>query len=192
MKTTTLFKTLAVFVTFALNLTSCQSEMDEPQSQIPYEDMPIKSLSASRSDVGTVANGECVIGAIQYCGRKVGKTISRESIIEYFGDKVIRSESGSILGIDLNTDDWHRGLNHWFNATLPLGQNDLISKIQYEGKIACCRIVPGPVFNTVHAVVLIGVHRTNPQFKYYDPVNPGEHYVNFKDVYDPRIISAKE
>lgn len=61
MKTTTLFKTLAVFVTFALSLTSCQSEMDEPQSQIPYEDMPIKSLSASRSDVGTVANGECVI-----------------------------------------------------------------------------------------------------------------------------------
>lgn len=64
MKTTTLFKTLAVFVTFALSMTSCQSEMDEPQSPIPFEDMPIKSLSDSRSDVSSVANGECVM--VQY------------------------------------------------------------------------------------------------------------------------------
>lgn len=166
--------------------------MDEPQLQTPFEDAPIRSLSDSRSDGTSVANGECVIGAIQYCGRRLGMTISRESIIGYFDDKVIRSESGRILGISLSTDDWHKGLNHWFNATLPLGQNDLISQIQYNGRIACCRIIPDGVFNVTHAVVLTGVNTSKSQFKYYDPVDPGDHYVNFKNVYDPRIITPKE
>lgn len=173
-------------------MTSCQNELDEPQWQMPLEDAPIRSLSDSRSEISTVGNGECVIGAIQYCGSKLGMKIFREDIINYFDDKIIRSESGSILGISLNTEDWHNGLNHWFNATLPLGQNDLISQIKYNNRIACCRIKPDGVFNVTHAVVLIEVNTYKSQFKYYDPGDPGDHYVYFKNVYDPRIITPKQ
>lgn len=134
-------------------------------------------------------NGECVIGVIQYCGKKFGMDIPRDVIIEYFGDKVIKDSNGRIYGIMLDSSDWDKALNNWFTATYPAGQNDVIAKVR-DGELVCCRISTDPVYT--HAVVLTGLVPNKYQFKYYDPVLGGtENTISFFNVYDPRIITPK-
>lgn len=149
-----------------------------------YKDMPIQSLF----DLGNareVMNGECVIGAVQYCGTEVGVNISRDDIIKYLGNKVITDSSGKITGVSLSSTDWHDLLNHWFTASYPQGQVDLIEKVA-KGQIAACR----QGYNRGHAVVLVGVDASSQAFKYYDPVLGGtDHTMPASEVYDPRLIS---
>lgn len=149
-----------------------------------YKDTPIQTLFNTRA-TREVLNGQCVIGAIQYCGNSIGKTISTDEIVNYLGDKVIKDSAGNITGVNLNSQDWDNVLNHWFTASYPQGQWDLIEKVS-KGNIACCRLGS----DRSHAIVLIGVDENAEVFKYYDPVLGGEnHTVSFSNVYDPRLIS---
>lgn len=134
-----------------------------------------------------VLNGECVIGAIQYCGSHFNNNISKDEIVTYFGDKVQKDSKGNITGIALNSSDWDDAWNHWFTAIYPNGQWDLINKVN-AGNIACCRLGS----SRTHAIVLIGVDENSDAFIYYDPVLGGEnHKASFTEIYDPRIITEK-
>ena len=117
-----------------------------------YKDKPIQSLFNTTRATREVLNGECVIGAIQYCGNHFNENISKNEIVRYFGDKVQRDKNGNITGIALNTSDWDAALNNWFTATYPYSQAYLIKEIA-NGKIACCRLGS----DRSHAVVLLGV-----------------------------------
>lgn len=149
-----------------------------------YKDKPIQSLFGL-GETREVMNGECVIGAVQYCGSQLGKSISKDEIVDYLGNKVITDSSGKVTGVNLNSDDWHDLLNHWFTASYPAGQSDLIEKVA-NGQIAACR----QGYNRGHAVVLVGVDASSQAFKYYDPVLGGtNHTMPASEVYDPRLIS---
>ena len=152
-----------------------------------YKDKPIQSLFNTTRATREVLNGECVIGAIQYCGNHFNENISKNEIVRYFGDKVQRDENGNITGIALNTSDWDAALNNWFTATYPYSQAYLIKEIA-NGKIACCRLGS----DRSHAVVLLGVDADAGKFIYYDPVLGGENNkAAFTEIYDPRIITKK-
>lgn len=201
MKIPKLYK-IAVSACFLLGFVSCQNDFSnswedntpieqqvkKQKMQILYEkykDMPIQSLFNSSRATREVLNGQCVIGVIQYCGNKFGKNISTDEIVKYFGDKVQKDDKGNIIGISLSSSEWDSALNHWFTATFPSGQWDLIEKIS-NGDIACCRLGS----DRTHAVVLVGVDENSEEFTYYDPVLGGEnHKAAFTQIYDPRIIT---
>lgn len=152
-----------------------------------YKNTPIQSLFNTTRATQEVLNGECVIGAIQYCGSHFNNNISKDEIVTYFGDKVQKDSKGNIIGIALNSSDWDDAWNHWFTAIYPNGQWDLINKVN-AGNIACCRLGS----SRTHAIVLIGVDENSDAFIYYDPVLGGEnHKASFTEIYDPRIITEK-
>lgn len=204
MKMRKLFKTTALSLLLIYSFTACNNDVLVDTSNSPitksaeqqdrsiklqkilekYKDTPIQSLFNAKA-TREVLNGQCVIGAIQYCGSHVGITISTDDIVNYLGDKVIKDSAGNITGVSLNSQDWNDLLNRWFNASYPQGQSDLIDKVS-NGNIACCRLGS----DRTHAIVLIGVDENAEVFKYYDPVLGGEyHTVSFTNVYDPRLIS---
>lgn len=165
---------IAVSACFLFGIASCQSDLtDEVDSNTPirqqklqnlyekYKDVPIKSLFDMSRATQEVLNGQCVIGAIQYCGNHFNEDISTDEIVNYFGDKVQKDSNGNITGISLSTSDWDAAWNNWFTATLPYSQWDLINKIS-QGNIACCRLG----YDRTHAVVLIGVDEEAEEFLY--------------------------
>lgn len=87
-----------------------------------YKNTPIQSLFNTTRATQEVLNGECVIGAIQYCGSHFNNNISKDEIVTYFGDKVQKDSKGNITGIALNSSDWDDAWNHWFTAIYPNGQ----------------------------------------------------------------------
>lgn len=47
-----------------------------------YKDKPIQSLFNTTRATREVLNGECVIGAIQYCGNHFNENISKNEIVD--------------------------------------------------------------------------------------------------------------
>ena len=188
----TFLKLAIAFLGIAFAFSSCQSDLEDSGIESPANlkdvyNIPIQSLFDQTRAVSEVLNGECVIGAIQYCGDQFGLTISKEEIVKYFGNKVQTDSQGNITGIVMNTEDWDAALNHWFTATAPNTQYLLIQDIA-NGKIACCRLGS----NRSHAVVLVGVNESKQEFIYYDPVLGGSnHTTPFSNIYDPRVITKK-
>lgn len=132
----------------------------------------------------TVANGECVIGSMQYSASELGFSITKEAIVNYLGNKVQYDSDGNITGISLNTNDWDDLLNHFFTSKRPDSQYSLNETID-NGGIAMCRINYG-----THAIVLIGVDYSRRTYTYYDPVLGGEyHTVSWDDIQDPRLLT---
>lgn len=188
------FKTITFAVlSFAICiiLASCNDqdkneEFDELALYLPAEDRPIQSLPSNSRDLMQVSDGKCVIGVIQYCGKRFGQTISEEDIMaelenyaEYSGE--------TLIGFNLNSYEWDDALKNWFYTTWPEGQNALIKAV-FEGQIACCRLASDN--GRAHAVVLTGVDGAKYQFKYYDPVLGADLRVPYYKVYDPRIIHS--
>lgn len=191
-------------VCFLFCITGCQNDLTEVMdSNAPmeqqvkeqklqyfyekYKNTPIQSFFNTTRATQEVLNGECVIGAIQYCGSHFNNNIPKDEIVTYFGDKVQKDSKGNITGIALNSSDWDAAWNHWFTATYPNSQWDLINKVN-AGNIACCRLGS----SRTHAIVLIGVDENSEVFIYYDPVLGGEnHKAPFTEIYDPRIITKK-
>ena len=172
-----------------IGINSCN---DEPyfntdlRSNPIEEDIPFPSLFDQTRATYEQLNGECVIRAIMYCVEAQGHYVSRQELIDYFGEAIVWN-NGNIRGIYLNSASWLEAWEHWCGARMTGGLYDLINKINNEGYIALCRL--GNYRS--HAVVLLHADDNLKQFTYYDPVLRTHKTVSYSQVADPVLVNVK-
>lgn len=143
--------------------------------------------STTRSNAREVANGECVIGVILYAAGELGKSISRDDIIQAAKPYIIYDSQGNISGMNLNSDTWVSLLSNWFSVTRIQGSGDLMTHLDNKDVVAAR--IDNSVGPRAHAVVLNGYDLAKQTMTYYDPVLGGENNVcSTSAVHDPVLL----
>lgn len=191
MKRNYFYLLLLTLVTFGL--WSCSSDdlfEDYNETSIEQEgvlNVDFSFSSTTRSNAREVANGECVIGVIQYAAGKLGKSISRDAIIKAASPYIIYDSQGNVSGMNLNSDTWVSLLSNWFSVTRIQGSGDLMTHLDNK-EIVAARI-DNSVGPYAHAVVLNGYDLAKQTMTYYDPVLGGENNVcSTSVVHDPVLL----
>lgn len=191
MKRNYFYLLLLTLVTFGL--WSCSSDdLFEDYSETSIEQEGILNVdfsfsSTTRSNAREVANGECVIGVIQYAAGKLGKSISRDAIIKAASSYIIYDSQGNVSGMNLNSETWVSLLSNWFSVTKIQGSGDLMTHLDNKEVVAAR--IDNSVGPRAHAVVLNGYDLVKQTMTYYDPVLGGENNVcSTSVVHDPVLL----
>lgn len=143
--------------------------------------------STTRGNTREVADGECVIGVIQYAAGKLGKSVSRDAIIKAASPYIIYDSQGNISGMKLNSDTWVDLLSNWFSVTRIRSSRDLMLSLDNKDVVAAR--IDNSVGPCAHAVVLNGYDLVKQTMTYYDPVLGGENNVcSTSVVHDPVLL----
>lgn len=191
MKRNYFYLLLLTLVTFGL--WSCSSDdlfEDYNETSIEQEgvlNVDFSFSSTTRSNAREVANGECVIGVIQYAAGKLGKSISRDAIIKAASPYIIYDSQGNVSGMNLNSDTWVSLLSNWFSVTRIQDSGDLMTHLDNKEVVAAR--IDDSVGSRAHAVVLNGYDLAKQTMTYYDPVLGGENNVcSTSVVHDPVLL----
>lgn len=187
-------KFILLFFSLAVALSGCDTNSDSPLEVKTIDTTtPVPTLfNESRSDYVVVDDGECVIGCILQCAKHHGVSVTREAIIQYFGDKVVyfEDEYGKrILGIEMNPAIWKAAFNNWFSVSAPSTVEQL--RVYFENNpyaIGVCRVP----YERTHALFLEKYYPDKMSFVCYDPVLCASLLVPYDSCFDPLIVHKKQ
>lgn len=183
------FKFILLFFSLSVALSSCDSNSDAiTESNAIYHKTPIPTLfNNSRGDDTVVDDGECVIRCIIECAAHYGRNVSRNEIIEYFGDNVVY-HGGKIVGIKLNTYTWRAAFKNWFNIIIPSTHEELRRLFEtHIYIIGVCRVP----YERTHALILDHYIPNEFSFWCYDALIGNYVHISYDGVYDPIILHPK-
>lgn len=185
-------KFILLFFSLAVALSSCDTNSDSPLEVKTIDTTtPVPTLfNESRSDDYVVVDdGECVIGCILQCAQHHGVSVTREAIIDYFGDNVVYDISGTrIVGIEMNLAIWKAAFNNWFSVSAPSTVEQL--RVYFENHpyaIGVCRVP----YERTHALFLDLYFPDKMSFACYDPVLGASILVPYESCFDALIVHKK-
>jgi hypothetical protein len=156
---------------------------DDPENDSDTNDAD--GLSSDNGEPRTVANGECVIGAIEEAIRHLGKSLDPGKVKEYLDKNYEKSEGG----YKLNSSDFEKICEYFFEGASAKDTSALYEAFD-NGQYAVARVDLDNNDTLEHAVVLTGVDEDDiNKFTYWDPVTGETGTIDKWDVWDSWVVT---